>query len=122
MASPRARRVPPRYDQLCPRGDDGPRPAPAWDECRSLDQDIRPVLRIEWIDEDLHATGMASMLAAGRRRLSLVDCVSFAFMSRAGLREVFAFDEHFAERGFSCIPSDASTTTEVSIEDLDIPR
>ena len=46
------------------------------DAARALDQDIRPILRIEWIDEDLHATGMASMLAAGRRRLSLVDCVS----------------------------------------------
>ena len=82
------------------------------DAARALDQDIRPVLKVEWIGEDLHATGMASMLAAGRRRLSLVDCVSFAFMSRAGLREVFAFDEHFAERGFSCIPSDALKTTE----------
>ena len=80
------------------------------DAVRALDQDIRPVLQVEWIDEGVHAIGMASMLAAGRRRLSLVDCVSFAFMSRAGLREVFAFDEHFAERGFSCIPSDASTT------------
>ena len=82
------------------------------DAVRALDQDIRPVLRVEWVDEDLHSVGMASMLAAGRRRLSLVDCVSFAFMSRAGLREVFAFDEHFAERGFSCTPSDVSSTIE----------
>ncbi len=82
------------------------------DAVRALDQDIRPVLRVEWIDEGLHSVGMASMLAAGRRRLSLVDCVSFAFMSRAGLREVFAFDEHFAERGFSCTPSDVSSTIE----------
>ena len=77
------------------------------DAARAIEQDIRPVLRVEWVDEGLHTIGMASMLAAGRRRLSLVDCVSFAFMSRAGLREVFAFDEHFTERGFSCIPSDA---------------
>ena len=82
------------------------------DAVRALDQDIRPVLRVEWIGEDLHSIGMASMLAAGRKRLSLVDCVSFAFMSRAGLREVFAFDEHFAERGFPCIPSDVSSTIE----------
>ena len=73
----------------------------------ALEQDIRPVLRIEWVDEALHATGMASMLAAGRRRLSLVDCVSFAVMTRAGLREAFAFDDHFAERGFSCLPAAA---------------
>ena len=72
-----------------------------------LEQDIRPVLQVEWIDEALHATGMASMLAAGRRGLSLVDCVSFAVMARAGLRQAFAFDDHFAERGFSCLPAAA---------------
>lgn len=72
-----------------------------------LEQDIRPVLRVEWIDEALHATGVASMLAAGRRGLSLVDCVSFSVMARAGLREAFAFDDHFAARGFSCLPAAA---------------
>ena len=44
---------------------------------------------------------------AGRRGLSLVDCVSFAVMARAGLRQAFAFDDHFAERGFSCLPAAA---------------
>ncbi len=71
-----------------------------------LEQEIRPVLRVEWVDEALHASGMASVLAAGRRGLSLVDCVSFAVMARAGLREAFAFDDHFAGRGFSCLPAD----------------
>ena len=70
-----------------------------------LERGIRPVLRVAWVDEALHATGMASMLAAGRRGLSLVDCVSFAVMARAGLRQAFAFDDHFAGRGFSCLPA-----------------
>ena len=52
-------------------------------------------------------TQPASMLAAGRRGLSLVDCVSFAVMARAGLRQAFAFDDHFAGRGFSCLPAAA---------------
>ena len=73
----------------------------------ALEQEIRPVLQVEWVDEALHANGMASMLAAGRRGLSLVDCVSFAVMARAGLRQAFAFDDHFAERGFSCLPAAA---------------
>ena len=47
------------------------------------------------------------MVFAGRRALSLVDCVSFAVMARAGLRQAFAFDDHFAERGFSCLPAPA---------------
>ena len=67
-----------------------------------LEQEIRPFLRVEWVDGALHATGMASMLAASRRGLSLVDCVSFAVMARAGLRQAFAFDGHFAGRGFWC--------------------
>lgn len=46
------------------------------------------------------------MVFAGRRGLSLVDCVSFAVMPRAGLRQAFAFafDDHFAERGFLLPP------------------
>ena len=47
------------------------------------------------------------MVFAGRRGLSLVDCVSFAVMARAGLRQAFAFDDHFSERGFSCLPAAA---------------
>ena len=45
------------------------------DAVRALDQDIRPILRVEWIDEDLHSVGMASMLAAASVDL-LVNCTS----------------------------------------------
>ena len=49
-------------------------------------------------------TGMAAVLSAGRRRLSLVDCVSFDVMTRLGIDVCFAFDAHFREQGFRCIP------------------
>ncbi len=74
------------------------------DAVRALEQEIRPVLRVEWIDEKLHASGMATVLTAGRRTLSLVDCVSFEVMDRSGVRDAFTFDAHFAERGFNCVP------------------
>ena len=45
---------------------------------RVFQEDIMPVLNVEWVDESLHQVGIASVLAAARRRLSLVDCVSFA--------------------------------------------
>ncbi len=41
------------------------------------------------------------MLAANRRQLSLVDCVSFAAMRELGIEHYFAFDQHFDEQGFT---------------------
>ena len=75
------------------------------DAVHALQHDIRPVLHVDWVDEALHTTGMSAMLTAGRRHLSLVDCVSFEAMTRAGLHDVFAFDQHFTERGFNCVPA-----------------
>lgn len=43
--------------------------------------------------------------AAKRRRLSLVDCVSFALMRRDDIRAAFAFDRDFEEEGFAVVPS-----------------
>jgi predicted nucleic acid-binding protein len=44
------------------------------------------------------------MLTASKRNLSLVDCVSFEIMRALGIKTVFAFDPHFAEQGYRCIP------------------
>lgn len=70
----------------------------------AFQNDIVPILQIYWIDEFLHRTAMAAMLAAGRRRLSLVDCVSFELMRQLGLDNAFVFDSDFASQGFHCIP------------------
>jgi len=43
------------------------------------------------------------VLAANRRQLSLVDCVSFAAMRESGIEHYFAFDEHFDEQGFTMV-------------------
>ena len=75
------------------------------DAARLLQQDICPALHIRWIDEATHRAGVAAVLAASRRRLSLVDCVSFEVMRELGSREAFAFDAHFADQGFSCLPT-----------------
>ena len=44
---------------------------------------------------------MTALLAAQRRKLSLVDCVSFAVMRLRGSQVAFAFDQHFAEERFA---------------------
>ena len=39
------------------------------------------------------------------RQLSLVDCTSFVVMRQIGIDDVFAFDRHFAEQGFTVLPA-----------------
>lgn len=71
---------------------------------RAFQEDMLPVVRVEWVDEQAHRAGVTALITAGRRHLSLVDCVSFDLMRRLGIRQVFAFDPHFAEQGFELIP------------------
>ncbi len=70
---------------------------------RSLVQDFQPLLEVEWVTEAQHRAATEALLAAGRKRLSLVDCVSFQTMRALGIRRVFCFDEHFAEQGFEVL-------------------
>lgn len=71
---------------------------------KMFQEDVVPVLRIEWIDKDVHHAAMAIMLAAGRKKLSLVDCVSFETMRLLGVTTAFTLDKHFKEQGFMCRP------------------
>ncbi len=61
---------------------------------------VWPTLRIIWIDRDLHDRAITSVLAIGRRSVSLVDCASFVVMRDNGIRRAFAFDRDFAAQGF----------------------
>jgi predicted nucleic acid-binding protein len=61
---------------------------------------LQPTHEMQWVTEEDHRMGIAAVLAANRRELSLVDCVSFRMMRRLRIRRSFAFDPHFAEQGF----------------------
>lgn len=74
------------------------------DAVRSFEEAIVPVLHVEYVAADLHRLGMAALRVAARRRLSLVDCVSFDIMHRNGITASFTFDGHFKEQGFRVIP------------------
>ena len=71
---------------------------------RVFEEDILPIVTVEWIGEIAHKSGVAALLAASKRRLSLVDCVSFETMRHSGTKIAFTFDPHFHEQGFKCIP------------------
>ena len=71
------------------------------DAVRAIQEDILPMMEIVWADEGIHSLAMTALLAAKRRKLSLVDCVSFVAMRQRGARAAFAFDGHFGEEGFS---------------------
>ena len=67
-------------------------------------EDIIPVLRIQWVDHASHQAAAVIMLTAKRKKLSLVDCVSFETMRRLGIKTSFTLDRHFKEQGFKCLP------------------
>jgi predicted nucleic acid-binding protein len=71
---------------------------------RALHEDVTPLLQVDWISEEQHRAGVEAVLAAARKRLSLVDCVSFQSMRNRGVRTVFCFDAHFREQGFVTKP------------------
>ena len=70
---------------------------------RDLSDNIAPLLRVEFVTEGAHGAAVSVVMAADRRQLSLVDCVSFASMRRLSITRVFAFDPHFAEQGFDLV-------------------
>jgi len=71
---------------------------------RAFYEDIIPLLTIVWIDETSHNEAIASLITAARKNFSLVDCVSFNIMRKLALKTAFAFDKHFKEQGFECLP------------------
>ena len=70
------------------------------DAVRALAEVIRAV-DLVFVEAPTHDTAVAALLAAGRRKLSLVDCTSFEVMRGSGLETAFAYDRHFKERGFA---------------------
>lgn len=72
---------------------------------RCFQEDIVPLLNIQWITAEIHQSAGSALLAAARKKLSLVDCSSFEIMRRAGIRHAFTLDRHFKEQGFAVVPS-----------------
>ncbi len=61
------------------------------------------VIEVRRVDSDLHALGVAALLASPAAP-SLVDQVSFALMRERGIDTAFAFDADLARAGFAVLP------------------
>lgn len=62
--------------------------------------DLLGPIGVIWVDEETHKAAIAALLAAPRRRLSLVDRVSFEVMRDRAVTQAFAFDPDFHQEGF----------------------
>ncbi len=71
---------------------------------RGFQNDILPLVNIEFVISELHRSGVSALLSASRRNLSLVDCVSFEMMRTLEIKTAFAFDPHFKGQGFNMLP------------------
>ncbi len=67
---------------------------------RAVHERIVPMLQIEWVSESQHRIAVEMAITTGRRKLSIVDCVSFIIMRSNRVADVFCFDDHFVEQGF----------------------
>ena len=68
---------------------------------RAFQQDVVPLLSVDWISAERHRGAVEAALAAQRWKLSVVDCASFQTMREHGVDVAFCFDEHFREQGFT---------------------
>jgi predicted nucleic acid-binding protein len=71
---------------------------------RGFQEDVVSIVQVEFVTPEMHRAGTAALLSAGRRGLSLVDCVSLELMRDSGVKVAFAFYSHFQEQGFDVIP------------------
>lgn len=71
---------------------------------RDLQTRIVPVLDVHWVSAVTHERAVERLFRLDRRRVSLVDAVSFTVMELEGLTRALSLDEDFAAAGFEVVP------------------
>lgn len=66
-------------------------------------RDVLSLAEVLWIEGSIHNLAHELWLGLGRRKLTFVDCVSFATMRHYKIEKVFVFDRHFEEQGFEIV-------------------
>jgi predicted nucleic acid-binding protein len=65
--------------------------------------DVLPAMDVAWVESSVHDAALRVMCSSGRGGPSIVDCTSFEIIRKAGVSEVFAYDSHFREQGFTLL-------------------
>lgn len=58
------------------------------------------LVRVRWVDRDLHAQAVALLDSRPDKDYSLCDAVSFIVMEEAGVVDALTTDRHFEQAGF----------------------
>jgi predicted nucleic acid-binding protein len=74
------------------------------DAVRQLFDDLLAPFDLLWIDERIHESATAAMIAVESPRISFVDWTSFEVMRQHGIDRAFAFDDDFVKQGFQLVP------------------
>jgi predicted nucleic acid-binding protein len=67
-------------------------------------KNVLGVLSVHWVDKHTHRLACELWMNLGRRRCSLVDCVSYITMNQNGIEKAFCFKENYAVQGFEMLP------------------
>lgn len=70
---------------------------------RVFHDDLLAVIQVHMVDSSLHEAAVDLLFSESRRHLSLIDCSSFVFMRRSGIRRAFSFDRDFKHFGFELL-------------------
>jgi predicted nucleic acid-binding protein len=70
---------------------------------RDFEEKILPLLHVHFVDASLHGAAMHRLFRTDRRRLSLVDAVSFEVMDSEGITDVLGLDSDFEVAGFHLV-------------------
>lgn len=63
-----------------------------------------PLLTVHHVDADLQSTASNMFLTClSKNGPSLVDCSAFEIINRRGIKDVFAYDKHFKDRGYNLV-------------------
>lgn len=74
-------------------------------DCGSAMKAAHDRMRIVYTDDAQNERAWREFCKYKDKQWDLIDCVSFVFMEDTGLTEAFAFDRHFAQHGFRCLPA-----------------
>ncbi len=62
------------------------------------------LVNVFWVTQTLEKAAWKIFEKHADKNFSFTDCTSFAVMEAEAIRNVFTFDQHFAQYGFAMVP------------------